>query len=151
MQHAPHTFDDFQLQASFLSAERVISRSDIDTFSALSGDHTALHTDEAYAATTPLRGLVSHGALNLAVATGQAYSLGLFDGTVLAFRGMEVRFDRPVYPGDAVRLELTVDHIDERPRPDRGRIRFAIRLLNGADRAVLSGSWELLLRRDAKV
>lgn len=149
MQHSPRTFDDFELEARFTSTERVISRADIDTFSTLSGDHTALHTDEAYAATTPLKGLVAHGALNLAVATGQAYELGLFEGTVLAFRAMEIRFERPVYPGDAVRLELSVAHLDERPRPDRGRITFNVRLLNGADRVVLSGSWQLLMRRSS--
>ncbi len=140
-------FDDLSLGQRVEAGPRVISRADIDTFSALSGDHTALHTDEAYAASTPLGGLVSHGALNLSVATGLAYETGAFDGTVLAFRELRARFDRPVFPGDAVTLELEVAGLDERPRPDSGRVQLAMRLLNQHGKRVLTGEWTLVLAR----
>jgi len=149
MRYEPHTFDDLSVGQTFTSGPRAIHRDDIDAFARLSGDRTALHTDDAYAAGTAFGGVVAHGALNVAVATGLAYELGTFEGTVLAFRGLEARFERPVLPGDAVTLELTVAELDARPRRARGRARFAMRLLNQRDKAVVSGHWSLVLRRDA--
>jgi acyl dehydratase len=147
MRYASHTFDDLALQASFEAGPRVVTREDIATFARLSGDHTALHTDPDYAASTPLGGLVAHGVLNLAVATGLAFEMGIFEGTILAFRGIEVRFDRPVQPGDALSLRLTVARLDERPRPGRGAVTFDVDLSNQGGRTVLSGSWAMLMAR----
>ncbi len=147
MKYAPHTFDQLELETEFEVGPRVVSRGDIDAFTAVSGDKTALHTDADYAATTPLGGLVAHGVLNLAVATGLAYELGIFEGTVLAIRGMDVSYDRPVYPGDSLTLALTVLELDTRPRPDRARAAFAIRLRNQHGKTVLSGTWRVLMRR----
>jgi acyl dehydratase len=141
-------YDDFVPGRTFSSAPRLISRDDIDAFTTLSGDHTALHSDDAYAATTPLGGVVAHGALVLSVATGLAYSLGIFEGTVLAVRSMEGTFERPVRPDESVTLVLTVLQQDPRARPDRGRVRFGVKLLNPAGKTVMSGNWSLLIRRE---
>ena len=149
MTGAPLHFDEFLTGRTFSSGPRRISRGDIDAFTSLSGDHTALHSDDAYAASTPLGGIVAHGALVLAAATGLAHSLGIFEGTVLAVRSMHVAFDRPVRPDESVSLELTVAEPAPRPRPDRGRIRFEVKLRNGAGETVMSGSWTLLIRRRA--
>ena len=140
-------FDELRPGQRIEAGPRVISRADIDSFSELSGDHTALHTDEAFAAASPLGGLVAHGALNLSVATGLAYASGAFDGTVLAFRELRARFDRPVFPGDQVALEPEVTGLDERPRPESGKVQLAMRLVNQAGKRVLSGEWTLVLAR----
>jgi acyl dehydratase len=146
----PLHFDDFEPGQAFSSAPRTITRADIDAFTTLSGDHTALHSDDAYAATTPLGGVVAHGALVLSVATGLAYELGIFEGTVLAVRSMIVAFERPVRPGEAVILTVTVVDRDQRPRPDRGRVTFGVDLRNPAGKTAMSGSWTLLIRRAAR-
>lgn len=145
--YPPHTFDDLCTGARFESQARVVSREDIATFARVSGDLTALHTDETYAARTPLGGLVAHGVLILAVATGLAYELGVFEGTVLAVQSMEVRYERPVRPGDSLQLCLDVQALDARPRADRGRATFGVQVRNQDGRIVLSGAWQLLLRR----
>ncbi|MCB9899145.1 MAG: dehydratase [Planctomycetes bacterium] len=149
MKYPPHTWDDLSLGEVFHAGPRAVSRADIDTFTEVSGDRTALHTDDAYAARTPLGGLVAHGVLNLAIATGLAYEAGLFEGTVLAFRRVDVGFDRPVRPGDELSLELEVSQLDPRPRPDRGSASFSMRVRNQDGKTVLSGTWTLLLRRTA--
>lgn len=141
------TFDDLALGDHIGAGPRTIDRATIDAFTAVSGDRTALHCDDAYAATTPFGSVVSHGVLNLAVATGLAHESGAFVGTVLAIRGMEVRFDRPVKPDDQVWLKLEVQELDDRPKADRGRVTFGVTLRNQHGKTVLSGSWSLLLRR----
>ena len=147
MSHAPRTFDDLEVGSAFTAGPREISRADIDDFTRISGDRTALHSDDAYASTTPFGGVVAHGALSLAVATGLAYQTGIFEGTVLAVRQMDVRFERPVFPDDRLELLLTVAELDEKPRPDRGRVGFDVDLRNQDGRTVLSGRWTLVVRR----
>jgi len=143
------TFDDLVPGRRFEAGPRTVTRADIAAFAELSGDKTALHSDEAYAATTPFGRVVAHGALNLSIATGLAYSSGVFEGTVLAVRSMEIHFDRPVYPDDQLRLFVVVSDRDERPHADRGRVSFDVKLLNQAGRTVLTGRWSLVMRRAA--
>jgi len=147
VRYAPHHYEDLEPGLVFEGGSRRVTREDVDEFTRLSGDRTRLHSDDAYAAGTPFGRIVAHGALNLAVATGLAYECGLFDGTVLAIAGMDISFDRPVFPGDTLSLHLQVLRRDERPRPDRGRVVFDVRLKNEAGKDVLSGAWTILVRR----
>jgi acyl dehydratase len=143
----PMSFEDLQPGQEFTAGPRTIPRADIDAFTALSGDRTALHSDDSYARTTPFGGVVAHGALILSVGTGLAYEIGIFEGTVLAVRSMEVSFDRPVFPGDSLTLRLNVTAKDGQPRSDRGRVTFALEMRNQHDRLVLTGSWVIVVRR----
>ncbi len=147
VKQAPHAFEDLAPGMAFRSGPRRITRADIADFARLSGDHTRLHSDDAYAASTPFGGVVAHGALNLAAATGLAYASGVFEGTVLAVRSMTIDFERPVFPGDALTLCLQVRELDPRPRPDRGRVTFEVEVENQDGKRVLTGAWTLLLRR----
>jgi acyl dehydratase len=147
MQDKPLFFENLSPGMTFSAGPRRICREDINDFAKLSGDHTPLHTDEAYAATTPFRRIVAHGALNLSVATGLAYAIGIFSESVLAVKSMVVKFERPVFPDDHVSLELIVASIGTRKYPDRGEAEFFVRLRNQENRLVLSGTWVLLLRK----
>lgn len=148
MTFAPHLYDDFAEGQVFRHGPRRVSRADIAAFAGVSGDHTALHNDDAYAATTPFGGVVAHGVLNLAIGTGLAYASQLLEGTVLAVVSVACSFDRPVFPGDELTLVLQVRRLDPRPRPDRGRVTFAVTLENQHGKRVLSGEWVLLVRRN---
>lgn len=147
MSYAPHVYEDFAEGQVFREGPRSVSRADIAAFASISGDHTALHNDDAYAATTPFGGVVAHGVLNLAIGTGLAYASRLLDGTVLAVVSVACAFDRPVFPGDQLTLQLAVQRLDPRPRPDRGRVTFGVALENQHGKRVLSGEWVLLVRR----
>lgn len=146
MKYPPHALEDLALGDAFVSEPRVVDRDDIRRFAEVSGDWTALHTDEEYARTTPLGGLVAHGALSLSIATGHCYALGIFERTVIAVREMQVRYAHPVRPGDALTLTLTVESLTPQPRRERGLATFAVQLANQDGRTVLSGSWVFLLR-----
>ncbi len=147
MRYPAHTFEDFAPGLAFACGPRIVTAEDIATFARISGDHTRLHTDAAYAATTPFGRIVAHGALNLAVATGLAYESGVFEGTVLAVAEMDTRFERPVFPGDPLTLRMIVAGTDPRPRPDSGKVTLAIELLNGTPKVVLRGQWTIVVRR----
>lgn len=143
----PLGFDELLPGQVFTAGPRVIDRTDIDAFTRLSGDRTALHCDDDYARTTPFGAVVAHGVLVLAIGTGLAYETGIFLGTVLAVRSMEISFERPVFPGDSLTLQLEVRSKESQPRLDRGRVTFGVQLTNQHGKATVLGSWTLIMRR----
>ena len=148
--NGPMCFEELQPGQVFEAGPRVIDRSDIDAFTRLSGDRTALHCDDDYARTTPFGAVVAHGVLALAVGTGLAYDTGIFHGTVLAVRSMEISFERPVFPGDSLTLRLEVASKDNQPRVDRGRVEFGVRLTNQHGKTAALGTWTLIMRRSVE-
>ena len=76
-----------------------------------------------------MKGRIAHGMLVLAIATGQANQLGIFEGTTLALLGMDrIRWTAPVRLGDTIHTVLdragdarVVQARPRRPRPGRRR------------------------------
>jgi acyl dehydratase len=142
-------FDQIEPGRQFTTESRTVTQADIDAFAKLSGDFNPLHTDEAYAAGTVFRSRIAHGLLVQSIASGLAWDLGVFDGTIAALTEMLIGFQSPVVPGDSVRLELTVVEKDPKPSSRRGWVRFAARVLNQRDETVIQGSWTTLMLRKA--
>jgi 3-hydroxybutyryl-CoA dehydratase len=109
-------FDDLSLGDRFASRARTVTEADIVMFSGLSGDYLPLHTDEVYASNGPFGGRVAQGCLTLSLATGLEFSLmGSDESRIIAFYGMDrVRFVKPVFIGDTIRLEGEVTALEDR-------------------------------------
>ncbi len=102
MTYAPRGrhFEEFSAGEAFTTAARTVTEGAVDSFAGLSGDFNPLHTDEESARQSPMKGRIAHGMLVLAVATGQANQLGIFEGTTLALLGMDkIRWTAPVRLG----------------------------------------------------
>lgn len=94
--------------------ERQVDDDLIRKFAEVSGDFNPLHMDEAFAAKTPFRGRIAHGAL---VASFVSCVLGNeLPGPGAIFQSMMIRFQKPVRPGDTVFARATVAQIDIRSR-----------------------------------
>ncbi len=141
------SFEEFGLGDAFHSPGRTITEADIVGFAGLSGDYNPLHTDREFAARTAYRGIVAHGLLVQAVATGLADRIGIFDRTVVALAEMRIGFRAPVRPGDTVRLVLEVVEKEAEPGPRRGWVRFGTRVLNQTDDLVIEGEWRAVIVR----
>jgi oxepin-CoA hydrolase / 3-oxo-5,6-dehydrosuberyl-CoA semialdehyde dehydrogenase len=91
--------------------------------------------DEEAAKASPIfEGRVAHGYLLL------SFAAGLFvdpdPGPVLANTGLEnLRFLTPVYPGDSVRVELTVRSKSIKSE-ETGQVRWAVEVFNQKDELV---------------
>jgi 3-hydroxybutyryl-CoA dehydratase len=93
---------------------RLVDETAVRKFAEVSGDFNPLHMDEAYAARSPFRGRIVHGAL---VASFISCVLGNhLPGPGAVFAGMSMRFERPVRIGDTVICRATVTGIDVRAR-----------------------------------
>ncbi|MBA3668565.1 MAG: phenylacetic acid degradation bifunctional protein PaaZ [Sphingomonas sp.] len=117
------------------TASRIVTVADIEHFAEFTGDNFYAHMDEEAAKASPIfDGRVAHGYLIL------SFAAGLFvdpdPGPVLANTGLEdLRFLTPLYPGDAMRVELTVRSKSLKSE-DTGVVRWAVEIFNQKDELV---------------
>ncbi|UDF04500.1 MaoC family dehydratase [Asticcacaulis sp. AND118] len=93
------------------SLERTFTATDtaIRAFAEVSEDHNPVHVDEAYAATTPFKGRIAHGAL-LNAWISAAIAGGL-PGRGSIYVSQSLNFKRAVKIDDVVTIALTVTDI----------------------------------------
>lgn len=139
-------FEDFAVGQSFESPGRTITEADIVWFAGLSGDYNTLHTDAEAAKASLFGGRVAHGLLVLSVASGLATRLGLMEGTVMAFMGLEWKFRAPVRAGDTVRVLLTVREMKLVKRLGGGVVTLDVEIRNQEGTVAQKGDWRLLMR-----
>ena len=140
------TFDEFEIGAVFPSQARTVTEADVVNFAGLSGDFNPLHTDEEFAKSMPVGQRIAHGVLVLAMATGMANWMGIFEGTTIALMEQVTRYKGAVKFGDTIHLEMEV--IEKKPssKPDRGVVKFAVRVKNQLDQLAVEGEWTLLMK-----
>lgn len=119
-------FEDFEVGATFSTAARTITESDVVTFAGVSGDFNPLHVDREFCKAGPFGEPIAHGLLVLSIASGLGVQTGIFSGTNLAFLGIEdLRFVGVVKFGDTIHMESTVIETRRTSKRDRGVVRIA--------------------------
>jgi len=100
-------FHDLELGDTLKSGEREVTIDDIERFAALTGDTFYAHMSESEAARNPLfGGRVAHGYFLISAAAGLFVDPGY--GPVLGNYGLDnLRFVKPVKPGDKIKVRLT--------------------------------------------
>ena len=84
------------------------TRSDQALIYRLSGDRNPLHSDPSFAAMGGFDRPILHGLCSYGF-TGRALLHGLCEGDPGRFRSMEGRFSSPVFPGEALTINMWVD------------------------------------------
>ena len=141
------TFDQFNVGDVFVCQARTVTEADTVNFAGVAGDYNPLHTDEEFGKTTPFGSRIAHGVLGLAIATGQANQLGIFEGTTIALMTQTIKYTGAVKFGDTIHLELKVAEKKESSKPDRGVVTFDATVLNQQGKSVIEGQWVLLMKR----
>ena len=112
-------------------------------------DPRPIHTDPVWARTGPFGGLIASGWHTAAVAMRLLVDQYLPTAASLASPGIdELRWLRPVRPGDELRVRVTV--IESRPsrsKPDRGLLRSRIEVLEPDGSAVMTMIGMNIVRR----
>lgn len=133
-----YTIDELKVGDSRL-VRRVASERDILAFAVAAGDVNPIHLDPQYAASTPFKGLVMHGMWTASLI---AAAMGVvFPGMGSIHVSQELRFLRPVRPGDALTCAVTVASLDK----EKNRGVFDCSVTNQNGKVVLEGQAELLL------
>jgi 3-hydroxybutyryl-CoA dehydratase len=123
-----------------MSAQRrnVVTREHIAAFAEVSGDRNPVHLDEAYAATSPFKGVVAHGMLSAGFISALLGNDLPGSGTV--YMGQSLSFRGPVRPGDEVVTTATVKEII----PEKRRVVLTT-VCKVGDKVVLDGEALVML------
>lgn len=139
-------YDDIEVGTTVRVGSYSVDADDIMSY-ARRWDPLPVHTDEAAAAQTMFGGLTASGSHTLAIRTLLMHRVPIQDGVIAAGGWDEVRFHKPVRPGDELWLEVTwtAKRRSESKR-DRGIVTATMKLLNQADEVVLSQKNTIFMR-----
>lgn len=131
-------FEDYKLGATYVLGTFSVTEAEIIAF-ASAYDPQAMHTDP---------GLAEQGPFGEVIASGWhtvSRSMRLLVDTFLPFDGLaapgidELRWPRPVRPGDTLTLQATIQEARRsRSKPDRGLIRTLLELINQNGEVVMT-------------
>jgi acyl dehydratase len=132
-------FEDFQVGQVAEAGPYVVTREELLDF-ARKFDPQPFHLDEEAAKKTHFGGLVTSGWHTAAMAHRMLVMDLLNDTASLGSPGVdELRWLKPVRPGDSLRLRIEVlELMPSRSRPERGSIRFAFAMLNQHGETVMT-------------
>jgi oxepin-CoA hydrolase/3-oxo-5,6-dehydrosuberyl-CoA semialdehyde dehydrogenase len=147
-------FEELEIGETLITGKRTITLGDIERFAELSGDKFYAHMDEdAAKANGIFEGRVAHGYFIVSAAAGLFVEPAL--GPVLANYGLEnLRFTKPVYPGDTIHVRLTVKQKTRKDTPPdggvpQGVVEWDVEVINQEEEPVaLYSILTLVKRRD---
>lgn len=120
------------------SLTRTATLHDIMLFAAASGDINPAHMDAEFAAGEPFGKVVVHGMWTASLISALLGNELPGAGTV--YLAQDLRFRRPVYPGDVITAQVTV----REKRDERCIVVFDCECRNGAGEVVLCGTAEVI-------
>ena len=125
-------FEQFSVGQRFEHAlRRTVTEADNLIFSALTHNPAALHLDEEAMKASEFGTRIVNSCFTLSLMVGISVADTTLGTTIANLGWDEVRFPRPVFIGDTLRIETVVHELREsRSRPDCGVVTFVHRACN---------------------
>lgn len=143
-------FEEFQVGQVFDHAiRRTLTETDNVVFSTMTHNPAPLHLDEEYCREhTEFGQRIVNSCLTLSLMVGISVNDTTLGTTVANLGWDEVRFPRPLFHGDTIRIQTEVLELrDSRSRPDNGIVIFEHRAYNQDDQLVGSCKRAALMLR----
>ncbi len=143
-------FEEFAVGQKFVHAiHRTVTEADNVFFSALTHNPAPLHIDEEYCRShTEFGQRLVNSAFTLGLMVGISVGDTTLGTTVANLGWDEVRFPKPVFHGDTLRIETDVQELREsKSRPQNGIVIFVHRAFNQRGELVASCKRSALMLR----
>lgn len=101
-------FEDFHVGQVFVSGAHQVNEDDLLDFARVSGDRSALHVDEEFAASTRFGRRILHGPYGLARYFGTLFESGTVETTAVALLDTNWTYHAPVFVGDELSYTCTI-------------------------------------------
>ncbi|HEY0834047.1 MAG TPA: MaoC family dehydratase [Azospirillum sp.] len=148
---AGRCFEDFRVGDVIETEGVTVTDSQIIDF-ALRFDPQPFHMDVEAAAQGAFGGLIASGFHTLSLSFRLFRDTGVLTGTSLGSGGGdELRWLRPVRPGDTLRVRVEVTEVSPSRREDRGNVSLAYTTLNQRGEAVITVTFRHIIARRAAV
>lgn len=131
-------FEEFSVGQKFQhTIRRTITEADNVLFSTMTHNPAPLHLDAEYMKTSEFGRPIINSCLTLAFMVGISIGDTTVGTTVANLGWDEVRFPKPLFPGDTIHIETEVLELrDSKSRPANGIVIFAHRAFNQHDELV---------------
>ncbi len=131
-------YEEFSVGQTFdHPIRRTVTEADNVQITTMTHNPAALHLDAEYMKTTEFGKPIVNSCLTLAFMVGISVNDTTHGTTVANLGWDEVRFPKPVFHGDTLRIESEVLELrDSKSRPDNGIVIFAHRAFNQNDELV---------------
>lgn len=140
-------YEDLSEGQTFTSPARTVTETDLVSFSMLSGDWNAIHTDAEFAESSYYGKRVVHGVFGLSMMTGLMDRTGLFSGSAIAMLGIkDWQFKAPIFIGDTLHFEMEILSKRLTSKEDRGIVDRRFRLINQRREITQEGDIGIMLR-----
>ncbi|PPK99922.1 MaoC family dehydratase [Parapedobacter indicus] len=138
-------FEEYRTGETRETTGRTITESDIVLHAGQTGDFYPHHMDVEWCKTQPFGQRLAHGTLIFSVAIGM--TAGTINEESLTYGYDRLRFLRPVFIGDTIRVKVTIT--DKRPhrQPDKGMVVEGVEVVNQHGQPVMVCEHLLLVNR----
>ena len=139
-------YEDTKVGDECVTPSVTVTDAMIRSYANLSGDHSRIHLDEAFARTTQFGRRIGHGLLGLALTDGlktqadYAFQPGMSLGWTWDFAG-------PICIGDALHVRFRVGSRRTTSKPGWGIVVLPSELINQDGKAVQRGEHRLMIPR----
>jgi acyl dehydratase len=128
-------YEEFVPDEKRLTKGRTITETDIVIHAGQSGDFFPHHMDEEWCKTQPFKKRIAHGTLIFTVAIGLTAD---FVNEVSMTYGYErLRFIKPVFIGDTLKVTVSVKEIKEHKKPGFGLVTELVECFNQNNELVM--------------
>ena len=139
-------WEDYQTGTVRTSTGRTITEADIVLHAGQTGDFYPHHMDAEWTKTQPFGQRVAHGTLIFSVAVGM--TAGEVNPEAFSYGYDRLRFIRPVFIGDTLRVRVTVKDKRDYPRsPAHGMVVELCEAINQRGETVLACEHLLIVKR----
>jgi acyl dehydratase len=145
---APLFFEDIALTTARETLGRTITEADVVIHAGQTGDFYPHHMDAEWCKTQPFERRIAHGTLIFSVAIGM--SAGDVNPEAFSYGYDRLRFVKPVFIGDTIRVRLTIKDKREHPKSlTHGMVTEFCEVFNQRGETVLVCEHLLMVRRKA--
>lgn len=137
-------FDDIQVGMTLSIAPAVIEKEKMVAF-AREYDNIPLHTDEAYAQTTPFGQLIAPGVMSFMSVWAKYLEVDFFGEELLAGKSTKIEWIKPVYANDVLTGVATITRT-ERRNARNGLVEVSIVARNQQGDVVLTDVTEAIVK-----
>ena len=142
----PAYFEEYVVGARRDTTGRTITEADIVLHAGQTGDFYPHHMDEEWCRTQPFGHRIAHGTLIFSVGVGM--SAAVINPHAMSYGYDRLRFIRPVFIGDTIRVTVTVkEKRDAAKKPRYGIVVESCEVSNQRNEVVLACEHLLLVAR----
>ena len=138
-------FEDYELGSTRDTFGRTITETDIVQHAGQTGDFFPHHMDAEWCKQTEFKQRIAHGTLIFSVAVGM--TAGEINPVAFSYGYDRLRFIKPVFIGDTIRVRTVTKSKRDHKRPDMGVVSELLEATNQRGETVLACEHLLLVQK----